>query len=175
MKRALIVDDETGILTALQRALRRHFGPHLHLQLQTDPVRALALARAQRFDLVVSDLRMPGMDGLAFLGRMARLQPDCVRLILSASADFATAQLAINELGVFRYLSKPWRDEALAEQLDAALAESARLQRARQLAAAAAPGLSPQAQELLRLEALEPGITHVDWGPAGEVLMPALR
>lgn len=181
MGRMLIVDDETPVLAALQRALRRHFGTQLDLQLEHDPVRALAQLRTRRFDLVLSDLRMPGMDGLAFLARAAQLQPDCVRLILSGSGDFATAQAAINELGVFRFLSKPWLDDALAEQVDAALVQAAAqrrqragAQRALAVARPAGEALSPQELERRRLEALEPGITEVRWGPAGEVLVSDL-
>jgi len=181
MSRLLIVDDELSVLSALQRSLRRHFGTALEVQVHSDPVRALALMRAQRFDLVLSDLRMPGMDGLAFLARAAQLQPDCVRLVLSGTGDFAAAQAAINELGVFRFLSKPWLDDALAEQIDAALVRAldqrrlrAAAQRALAVAVPAAEALSPQERERRRLEALEPGITEVRWGPAGEVLVSDL-
>jgi len=176
MYRVLIVDDEPPVLSALQRTLRLHYGPQMALQLEREPARALALMRAQRFDLVVSDLRMPGMDGLAFLARAARLQPDCVRLIHSGTGDFAAAQAAINVLGVFRFLGKPWADDALVEHLDAALVQAVLLRRQRaaaQRALAVAPPAvaSPQEAERRRLEALEPGITQVDWGPNGEVLV----
>jgi DNA-binding NtrC family response regulator len=168
MNRILIVDDEPSVLSALKRALRRRFGSTLVVETEVDA--NLALQRVCRHDYraVVSDLRMPRMDGIEFLTAVASLQPQSVRLILTGSADFATAQRAINESGVFRYLTKPWNDEELAGHIDAALAEA---ERARQPLSAA-----PTAQELerRRLESLEPGITEVEWGPAGEVLMPDL-
>jgi two-component system, probable response regulator PhcQ len=71
---------------------------------------------------------------------------------------------------VFRYLCKPWTDAELFAHLDAAI-QQAVLQRA---AAPAAPALSAQEIERRRLEKQEPGITEVQWGPTGEVLMPPL-
>ncbi|MDO9286972.1 MAG: response regulator [Aquabacterium sp.] len=170
MNRVLIVDDEPAVLGALRRGLRLHFGARLQVDLQVDALQALAQARTQPYDLVISDLRMPAMDGLDFLAGFARLQPDCVRMVLTGSAGFDTAQRAINAIGVFRYLTKPWSDEALARQVQAAL-DQARHQR--QVAASLQGQVgTPQERERRRLESLEPGITHVEWGPQGEVLMP---
>lgn len=164
MTRLLIVDDETSVLSALRRELRGLFAGRLEIQTCDDPARALALVREQAFDIVMSDLRMPEIDGLAFLGLVSALAPASVRIVLTGTADFETAQRAINDAGVFRYLTKPWSAADLRCHVEAALAQCA----------AAAPPLDPQARERQRLEALEPGITAVDWGPAGEVLMPPL-
>lgn len=177
MNRLLIVDDEPSVLAALQRALRLRFGRQLVVQTQVDALAALALARENEFDVVISDLRMPMMDGITLLARIALLQPHSVRMILTGSADFGTAQRAINESGVFRYLTKPWHDADLAAHIEAAL-EQARCMRAQREQAEQwqAQAALPSAQELerQRLEALEPGLTHVEWGPLGEVLMPDL-
>lgn len=78
-----------------------------------DPLQALARARVHAFDAVLSDYRMPAMDGVTFLKRWRDIQPDSVRIVLSASNDFAAVQAAVNEADVFRYLSKPWSDEQL--------------------------------------------------------------
>jgi YesN/AraC family two-component response regulator len=166
--RLLIVDDEPHVLAALQRALRLHFGQRLQITLQANAMAALRLVRATPFDVVVSDMRMPAMDGLSFLERVAQLQPRAVRMILTGSADFETAQRAINEVGLFRYLTKPWHDLELASHLEAAIERAAEAARQRQ------GTLSAQEIERQRLEALEPGITQVEWGPGGEVLMPSL-
>ncbi|HSW04479.1 response regulator [Aquabacterium sp.] len=166
MTRILIIDDEAPVLAALRRALRQRFGAALQVETQTDPHEALARVRDEAFDIVMSDLRMPQIDGLSLLTLVSSLRPDTVRLLLTASADFETAQRAINDAGLFRYLTKPWLDTELAAHMEAAIAEAARRRPAVQ---------DPHEQERLRLEALEPGLTHVEWGPQGEVLMPPLN
>jgi two-component system probable response regulator PhcQ len=91
--------------------------------------------------------------------------------------DFATAQRAVNEIGVFRYLSKPWTEIELHQHLQAALRFAAERheQRDAALAWSASQGqLSAQELERRRLEAEEPGITQVEWAEDGAVLMPAL-
>lgn len=175
MNRALILDDEPGVLAALQRTLRPYFGPRLQMDLHTDPLRALSQARRQPYDLVISDLYMPIMDGLDFLTRFGQLQPDCVRMVITGAGDFATAQRAINAIGVFRYISKPWSDVALADEVKQALIQSARQHQRHVSEVAPVAPLSPQERERRRLEALEPGITHVEWGPNGEVLLVDTR
>jgi YesN/AraC family two-component response regulator len=158
----LIVDDEPAVLAALQRALRQRFGARLAVHAESDAIAALSLLRERSFDILVSDLRMPVIDGISFLTLAAGLHPVAVRMILTGSADFETAQRAINESGVFRYLTKPWNDSELAAHIEAAM-----------LLVPRATG-TPQEQEARRMEALEPGITKVEWGPGGEVLMPDL-
>jgi two-component system probable response regulator PhcQ len=165
MTRILIVDDEPPVLAALRRALRQRFGPRLQMELHSDPNDALSRAREARFDIILSDLRMPGIDGITLLTLMSALQPHSVRLLLTASADFETAQRAINDAGLFRYLTKPWLEPELAAHMESALAEVAQRR----------PPDDPVERERARLEALEPGLTHVEWGPQGEVLMPPLR
>ena len=97
---------------------------------------------------------MPHLDGISFLKRFAQLQPHAVRLMLTDSADFDTAQRAVNDAGVFRYLCKPWLDDELAEHVEAALSHSLTMQRE-------------------RLQNLQPGITHVNWGPNGAAVISA--
>ena len=78
---------------------------------------------------------------------------------------------------MFRYLCKPWRDEDLAAHVDAALALAEVSRQQREAAQAWQDHREvPSSQELerRRLEALEPGLTHVEWGPNGEVLMPSV-
>jgi YesN/AraC family two-component response regulator len=162
MIRLLIVDDEPAVLSALRRAMRRHFGAALEVETCSDPTLALAKLRDSRFDIVMSDLSMPGIDGLAFLNLASAIAPQAVRIVLTGSADFAAAQRAINEAGVFRFLTKPWSDAELRSHLLAAI----------ERVPGGAPTADPQDVERRRLEALEPGITAVEWGPDGEVLMP---
>ena len=103
-RRMLAVDDEPHVLSALRRALRQHFGDRLELETFEDPLAALARSRECEFDIVISDLRMPETDGIVFLTLMAAVQPRSVRMMLTGSADFESAQRAVNDAQVFRYL-----------------------------------------------------------------------
>lgn len=163
--RLLLVDDEPSVTSALHRALRRRFGERLAIVVDNDPHAALARARTEHLDIVLSDLRMPMLDGVTLLTLVSAMQPHCVRMLLTATADFETAQRAINDAGLFRYLTKPWSDTELAAHFETALLETEQRQRRE---------LPPEEAERRRLEALEPGLTQVDWGPNGEVLMPPL-
>ena len=124
MMRLLIVDDEALVLSALQRTLRQRWGEALHVSTRTDPLQALELARRETFDVVISDLRMPEVDGVAFLSLMSAVQPDSVRIMLTGSAEFESAQRAIQDAGVFRYLTKPWDETELIAHVSAALAQA---------------------------------------------------
>lgn len=178
MTTLLLVDDELSVLAALKRSLRARFGSDLRMELCSDATAGLQRALERPFDIVVSDLRMPGMDGLTFLTRFAEIQPHSVKLMLTGSADFGTAQRAVNEIGIFRYLTKPWQDAELAEHIQVSIdhARQSAQQRDRAVAWAASQGqISPQELERHRLEQIEPGLTQVEWGPDGAVIMPPLR
>jgi YesN/AraC family two-component response regulator len=81
------------------------------------------------YSVVVSDFKMPGMDGVQFLAEVKRRAPETVRILLTGEVDFHTAIAAVNEGNVFRFLSKPCSHELLTKTLDAAL-EQYRLQTA---------------------------------------------
>jgi YesN/AraC family two-component response regulator len=121
MKSVLVVDDEPGVLAALRRTLHRLFAGALVVETCSDPLEALTLVKTRRHDLVISDLRMPEVDGLSFLCLVSAISPNSVRIVLTGSAEFDTAQRAINETGVFRYLCKPWEDAELYRHVEAAL------------------------------------------------------
>lgn len=169
MIQLLIVDDEPSVLSALRRELRGEFGAELNITTCSDPALAITRVRAEHFDIVMSDLGMPEVDGLAFLSIVSAVSPTALRMVLTGSADFEAAQRAINDAGVFRYLTKPWSQAELRSHLAAAMAVC-RQARARD----AAEATNLQDLERRRLEAMEPGITAVEWSPAGEVLMPPL-
>lgn len=177
MKRVLLLDDEHNVLNALRRLLRQHFRPdELGIEVAVDPFAALSRMHAVPFALVISDFRMPAMNGLEFLTRARDVQPHAVRIVLSASSDFDTIMRAVNEIEVFRYLAKPWTDE-LIDHVRQALARSVLAHAERELADAMRlqrGELTAADLELRKLEELEPGITQVNWGPNGEVLMPDL-
>lgn len=178
MLRIMLVDDEVNVTTALRRTLSRALQGQLH-QIETfdDPNLALVRANEEDFSLVISDYRMPPMDGVEFLKRFRIMQPDAIRLILSASSDVDGLLAAINEAGAFRYILKPWDDIELVMVVREALfqfGEQAANRKLLEDAASQKAQLSPEERELRRLEIEEPGITQVRWGADGEVLLDDL-
>ena len=180
MSRVLIVDDEPGILHALQRLLRAvpcTCGNSVYpLEVETFDAPAAALERASHapFDLILTDYRMPAMDGVELLRRLRAIQPDAARLILSGYADLNVLFSAINEVEIYRFIAKPWNDYELIAAIGQALHNRDLMLENRKLAdqARVAQGLmSPEALEAKRLEALEPGITKVNWAADGSVLL----
>ncbi|WP_420476233.1 response regulator [Noviherbaspirillum sp. ST9] len=173
MRRLLLIDDESHVLQALHRALRQSFaGEELVIEVFTDPEQALLRSGEAEFDVVVSDYRMPSMNGIDFLKMIKHMQPDAIRLVLSASTEFETVMQAINQAEVFRYIPKPWHSDELSATLAAAFVRHDELMEDRRLAALLRPEegeLTPQELEARRLEAEEPGITRVNWGEDGSV------
>ena len=133
-QRILMLDDEAPLLAALRRALRAGLGPQVQIETTVDPEEALALLRQMPFDVVVSDFRMPLMSGAEFLGLVRSVQPGAVRMILSASSDFADIMHVVNEVEIFRYLAKPWDDAELVSQMRQALAVADERRSERELA-----------------------------------------
>ena len=104
----LLVDDEPSVLSAL----RRLFRPHGYQVLQaTSGADALALLSEQPVDLVISDMRMPAMDGASLLEAVRLRQPDTVRILLTGYADIGSTVAAINRGEIHRYIAKPWDDQ----------------------------------------------------------------
>jgi two-component system probable response regulator PhcQ len=173
MRRILLLDDEKNVLAALKRSLKQLYpAQELEVELFSDASAAIQRFATMDFDFVVSDYHMPGMNGIDFLRIIKEIQPNTIRLMLSASADFRTVMDAINEAEVFRYIPKPWVQEELKEIMDLAtvhrdqIVEDKRL--ADQLRAQMNP-ISEQEKEAKLLEDSEPGITQVNWGPDGSV------
>jgi response regulator RpfG family c-di-GMP phosphodiesterase len=116
--RILCVDDEPHVLQALNRVLRRDYevvieagGPAAVERLQEDG----------DFAVVVSDMRMPGVDGVGVLSAARRLAPDASRVLLTGHADVRAAIAAVNEGRILRFLTKPCRPEQLSEALEEAV------------------------------------------------------
>jgi response regulator RpfG family c-di-GMP phosphodiesterase len=116
----LFVDDEPNVLAGLERQLRRRYA----VTTATSGEAGLAALDAHGpFAVVVSDMRMPGMNGAQFLAEARRRHPDSVRLLLTGYAEVQAAIDAVNQGGLFRFLTKPCDTDTLTAALDAALAQ----------------------------------------------------
>lgn len=123
LRRILVVDDEPNVVNAVTRELTNPPLGHYRYEVEgfTDPHEALKRAESQAFDLVVSDYRMPGMDGLAFLKALAKIQPDCAVIVLSARTDMDALIKMVNETHLFRFIPKPWHDYFLKGSISQSL------------------------------------------------------
>jgi response regulator RpfG family c-di-GMP phosphodiesterase len=116
----MFVDDEQGILDAIRRTVKS--GPWALLFAPSGPV-ALKLLEEHDVSVVVSDLRMPIMDGIQFLRKARKLRPRAIRIILSANSERESVITAAVNGEVWRYIIKPWEEEHLLETLRLATEE----------------------------------------------------
>jgi YesN/AraC family two-component response regulator len=112
----LFVDDESNILDAYKRQLKKQFLIETALSAEEG---LNAITNHGPYAVVVSDLRMPGMDGNQFLTRVKEVAPRSVRMMLTGYADFKTAMEAINSGNIYRLLTKPCAKNILTEALNA--------------------------------------------------------
>jgi response regulator RpfG family c-di-GMP phosphodiesterase len=108
--RILCVDDEPSILSALKRLFRPD---GYTIFTATSGAEGLALLEKEPVDLIISDMRMPEMNGAQFLEKVFERWPDTKRLLLTGYADASSTIAAINQGKIFRYISKPWNDDEL--------------------------------------------------------------
>ncbi|MFL1517070.1 HD domain-containing phosphohydrolase [Pseudomonas prosekii] len=106
----LLVDDEESILNSLRRLLR---GQPYQVLLASGGAQALEIMAQQRIDLVMTDARMPNMDGATLLAHIHDLYPNTTRILLTGYADLPTIIKAINDGQIHRYISKPWNDDEM--------------------------------------------------------------
>lgn len=107
----IIVDDEEMVLTSLSSFL--HLETNYEVKTFTSPDVALEFIRNNGVDLVISDYLMPEMDGISFLARVREIKPHVPRIILTGYADKENAIKAINDVGLFQYIEKPWDNDDL--------------------------------------------------------------
>ena len=112
----LLLDDEKEILNALKRLLRKDYDVHTFSEGED------ALAAMPELDicLIVSDMRMPNMDGATFLTKAKELNDKPVRILLTGYADMESTARAINDGGIYSYINKPWNNEELKQSLSKA-------------------------------------------------------
>lgn len=165
----LLVDDEANILKALARVLK-----HYSIITASCGPQALSLAAVSEFDIVISDYKMPEMDGISFLEKFMTIQPNAIRMIVTGYADLDAAQNAINMLGVFRFINKPWNNLEILNAVEKGLELKRILQENKELADQVRRQqalLNHQESILKALEAEEPGITKVNWAADGSIIL----
>lgn len=110
----LLVDDEPGIRTALTRMLR---GDGYRILTASSGTAGLDLLAVNQVQVIISDQRMPGMSGTEFLNIVKELYPETMRIILSGYTDLQAVTESVNRGSVFKFLTKPWNDDQLREQV----------------------------------------------------------
>ncbi len=116
--RILCVDDEPNILSALRRTLRP---AGYKIFIAEGGAAGLEVMEREEIDLVISDMRMPEMDGAEFLSRVAQGWPKVMRILLTGYSDIDSTINAINKGKIYQYLSKPWEDQDLLMTIQRAL------------------------------------------------------
>jgi len=118
VEKILLVDDDRNLLTSYQRQLRGKF----RLDTAEGGKQGLAAVSSDGpYAVIVSDMRMPGMDGIQFLNRAREIAPDSVRMMLTGNAELDIAMEAVNEGNIFRFLTKPCHPDALTKSLTAGI------------------------------------------------------
>ncbi|MBF1165380.1 MAG: EAL domain-containing protein, partial [Dechloromonas agitata] len=113
-KTLLLVDDEPHILSSLTRLLRRE---GYTILTATSPTEAFEILAQQPIQVVISDQRMPDMSGTEFLSRVRQIYPATIRLVLTGYTDLQSVTDAINHGAIYKFLTKPWDDDQLREQI----------------------------------------------------------
>lgn len=116
----LLVDDEAGILSSLQRLLRQEA---FEVKTTQSTEEAIQLFSSEEFAVVMSDQRMPDINGTELLEKLQGIRPNAVRILLTGYADAQAAIDAINKGSVYRFLSKPWSDDELKQTLRQAVTQ----------------------------------------------------
>jgi len=114
----LAVDDEEGILKALTRLFK---SIDIELSTATSGAEALKMIQNNKYSLIISDQRMPGMTGVEFLHLSRDISPDSIRILLTGYADINATVEAINSGAVRYYFNKPWDDNFFLSRIEESL------------------------------------------------------
>jgi putative nucleotidyltransferase with HDIG domain len=114
----LCVDDEPNILSALRRMLSLN---NFKVLTADSGQTALELLASTPVDVVISDMHMPEMNGAELLAMVKERHPDAMRILLTGNADISSAIAAVNQGGIYRYLTKPWVDAELIATIESSL------------------------------------------------------
>lgn len=100
----LVVDDEVEII----KSLRRQFMRQYKVNIASSADEALKILKEKPIQVIISDQRMPGMNGSEFLSEVEKKYPDSIRMLLTGFADINAVIQAVNDGNIFRYVTKPW-------------------------------------------------------------------
>jgi DNA-binding NtrC family response regulator len=165
MKKIQIVDDDVHIITALKRVLH---ADSWCVDVYSSVTDALAALEENHYDVIIADYLMPILDGVQYLAWAKVKSPGSTRLMLSAFSDKETLLEAINIAEVFRFITKPWKNDELIETVRQAYIHSTATALVQKL---------PNKHPLLvndvvqQLERLEPGITRVKFDDDGALIL----
>lgn len=167
----LLVDDEPNVVAGLKTALRRH---PFRVWTALSGAEALEVLKREPIDVVISDERMPGMDGAELLSEVRRRYPDTLRMLLTGQASLEEVIRAVNGGQISHYFAKPCSADELARVVGHAL----RLRELERRAPAVEPADGEAStgdrrrRALLRdLEIAHPGITDVQRDASGAVII----
>ncbi len=113
----LIVDDQVELLHSIQRLLRREFD----VEIASSGKEGITRLNEKSFAVIVSDQRMPEMDGVTFLTHAKALQPEAIRILLTAYADIEATIAAVNQAQIFQYIAKPFEPDDFRQILRVAV------------------------------------------------------
>lgn len=119
----LVVDDEPDVLDSIVDLLRAEL-PNAQVWAAADGSKALEVLRRERVDAILSDYRMPGMDGLELLTQARKIAPDAARILVTAYPELQVAVRAINEAAIQNFLTKPVQPSHLVEVVNAAIVKA---------------------------------------------------
>jgi DNA-binding NtrC family response regulator len=160
----LIVDDEEMIIKSIQRTLRKE---NYNIFSALNGEEALDLLQAREIDLVISDQNMPGISGIEFLGKVKSNFPSVLTIMLTGQTDIEVAIRAINDVGIYKFILKPWDDHDFIITIRRAL-ESLNLVRERN---ALQESVRQRDAILKNLEKEHPGITRLEKDKDGFLIL----
>jgi two-component system, probable response regulator PhcQ len=161
----LIVDDEEKIIRSINRML---MDDNFRLINATSGEDALPMFQDHSVDLVISDHKMPGMNGIDFLEIIHTEYPDVLTILMTAYADIEMAVSAVNEAGIYKFILKPWKTEEFRTIIQRAMKQKNILAAQN----STKHKVSIRDAMLRKLEREHPGITKVNRDENGCVLFP---
>lgn len=162
--RVIVIDDEQGILNAVKRLLMPE---GYQIETFSNPFEALQRFTKTRFDIVISDYRMPKIDGIALLISFKEVRPEAMRIILSGNTDMEAVVDAINNAEIYRFIAKPWDDY----EFRITIAKAVEFYRIKIENARLVAHVKKQHSILEELEAKTPGISVVQWANDGSIVL----
>jgi len=132
-RRVLFVDDEEGVVRSLKLALRKQPYETFSALSGNEGLDILRKEGPETFDVIMSDMKMPNMDGAQFFAKAKELCPDSSRILLTGHAEINSCIAAVNEGRIFRFLTKPCSQDELYASIDAGIRQRELIQAERVL------------------------------------------